>query len=119
MIASISFLNRGSRRLNLGLQILDGETERQGTTQRSIGLGTTAVEHRLSDLQPARFLAKDEGSLLGRCLKYEIQRPRFTPGDGDFLPLRPVGFVPGRNRIFAWGKLRQSELSIWSSNSEV
>jgi hypothetical protein len=39
--------------------------------------------------------------MLGCCLKDEIERPRFAPGDADFLLLRPVGLMPGCNRILA------------------
>jgi hypothetical protein len=62
---------------------------------------------------------RDNCSFLRSGLKHEIDRPRFASGDGDFLPLSPIGLMPCSDRIFAGRKFRQLELAVLSGNSKV
>jgi hypothetical protein len=64
------------------------------------------IHGNLLILRSLESLAKGRDPSVGRCLKHEIERPRFAPGDADILLLRPIGLMPGCNRVFAWWKLR-------------
>src|ERR1700737_3254889 len=70
----------------------------------------------IADIQVSwRQSAKRRSSrFLGFCLKDEVNRERLALGDGDFLALRAVGFMPCRKRIFPWSKFRKRESAIFS-----
>src|ERR1700694_1323129 len=70
----------------------------------------------IADIQVSwRQSAKRRSSrFLGFCLKDEVNRERLALGDGDFLALRAVGFMPCGKCVFPWGKFWKRESAILS-----
>src|ERR1700730_6323648 len=51
---------------------------------------------------------------LGFCLEDKVSLERLALGDGDFLALRAVGFMPCGKCVLPWSKFRKRESAIFS-----